>query len=70
MKIPALPEMAGFRAWRVALRDEVVAASGRGDAAFAWIQQVEHPDATSEAWLCLVTNSRALTLSLKRPLPK
>jgi hypothetical protein len=40
--------MANFRSWRCAVRDEVSAASGRGDVAFRWIQEVEQPDATLE----------------------
>ena len=70
VKIPALPEMAGFRAWRVALRDEVVAASGRGDAAFAWIQLVEHPDATSEALAVSGNKFQSIDLKLKAALAK
>ena len=62
--------MAGFRAWRVALRDEVVAASGRGDAAFAWIQLVEHPDATSEALAVSGNKFQSIDLKLKAALAK
>ena len=62
--------MAGFRAWRVALRDEVVAASGRGDAAFAWIQLVEHPNATSVALAVSGSKFQSIDLKLKAALAK
>ena len=36
------------RAWRAALRRQVTAASGRGEAALQWVMAVEHPDALRE----------------------
>ena len=36
-----LPNVVGFRSWKLAVRSAVVAASGRGDEAFKWIMEVE-----------------------------
>ena len=36
-----LPNVVGFRNWKLAVRSAVVAASGRGDEAFKWIMEVE-----------------------------
>ena len=62
--------MAGFRAWRVALRDEVAAASGRSDAAFAWDQQVESPSATMDGLGVSGFKFQRIDLKLKAALAK
>ena len=46
IRVGSLPNAAQFRAWRVALRSEVAAASGVGEDAFKWILETEAPDAT------------------------
>ena len=49
IKLHALPNTVQFKHWRTAVRDEVIGASGRGEAAFHWIVEVEKPGATYEA---------------------
>ena len=44
MKIPALPKAPQFRAWKLAVRDEIAGASGDPNASFKWIYQVEKPN--------------------------
>ena len=51
VRIPALPKAPQFRSWRLAVRDEVASASGDPDAGFAWIRQVELPEATEKSLL-------------------
>jgi hypothetical protein len=46
VKIPALPSATQYRAWKIAVRNEVMAASGRGDELFAWICAPEGPKTT------------------------
>jgi hypothetical protein len=70
VKVQPLPEMPGFRAWKVALRDEVVAASGRGDEAFAWIQRVERSDATMDNLAHSGRKFLSIDLKLKAGLAK
>jgi hypothetical protein len=41
-----LPTAASFRNWRLALKAEVVSASGRGDEAFTWISVVDRREVT------------------------
>ena len=48
MKIPSLPNATQFRAWILAVRNEIAAASGRGEAAFKWALEVEEVEATFE----------------------
>ena len=45
LRFPATPQ---FDAWKIALRSEVVAASGRPHSAFNWIIQTENPKTTFE----------------------
>jgi hypothetical protein len=47
--LPALPKTPGFRAWRINMRNAVVAASGKGNLAFQWIREVEEPGTTYES---------------------
>ncbi len=49
IKLPPLPTMAGFKAWRSNVHDQVTAASGRGDRVFRWMLDVEEPIVTKEA---------------------
>ena len=49
VKLQALPNTVQFRGWRTLVRDEVLAASGRGKIAFEWIIEVEKPGATYAA---------------------
>ena len=46
IKISPLPTATQFRAWRLLVRDEVVAASERGQKAATWVMEVDSPDAT------------------------
>ena len=48
VRVPQLPKAPGFRAWKMALRDEIAGASGSPQEAFAWILKVEKPGITSE----------------------
>ena len=41
MNVAIFPEPLAFRNWKAALRQEVAAASGRPDPAFAWFQEVD-----------------------------
>jgi hypothetical protein len=50
IKLPSeLPNAAGFRLWKIHLRTEVMAASGRGRDAFQWILRTEMAGSTMEA---------------------
>ena len=46
IKIGTLPNAQQFRAWRLLVRDEVAAASGKGQLAFTWSMETELPGAT------------------------
>jgi hypothetical protein len=46
IKLHALPNTVQRRGWRTLVRDEVLAAFGRGKIAFDWIVEVEKPGAT------------------------
>ena len=48
VKITKFPRIDQLRAYKNHVRQEVVAASGRGDDAFTWIQAVEKDEATFE----------------------
>ena len=48
IKLPPLPATPQFDAWKIALRLEVVVASGRPQPAFNWITQTENPNTTFE----------------------
>ena len=48
VKVPAIPTATGFRAWKLALRDEISGASGAPDQAFSWIMKVEREGITVE----------------------
>ena len=41
MKVPALPTPTQYRAWILAVRSEITAASGRGQEAFRWSLETE-----------------------------
>jgi hypothetical protein len=41
VKVPPMPNPQQYRAWRAAIRSQVTAASGRGEAAFQWVMQAE-----------------------------
>ena len=41
VRIPSLPTVPQFRSWKLSVRDEIAGASGRPDAGFAWIMEVE-----------------------------
>ena len=41
LKIANLPDAVGFRAWKIAARNEVAAGSGRDDKGLQWILKVE-----------------------------
>ena len=43
-----MPTPQQYRAWRAAIRSQVPAASGRGEAAFQWVMAAEQPDALFE----------------------
>ncbi len=49
LKVLALPSASQFRAWKLALRDEVAGASGVPDEAFAWAMCVERPETTFDS---------------------
>ena len=52
MKLGPLPEAPRLTLWKQSVRDKVVSASGRGEAAFAWILEAENfeiPDDSLEA---------------------
>ena len=44
-----MPDATQFKAWRIAVRQEITAASGRGDEAFAWALKVEAESATLDS---------------------
>ena len=44
IKLPALPDVAKFVAWKQLVRDAIMGASGRGRAVFQWIPEVENMD--------------------------
>ena len=44
IKLPALPDVAKFVAWKQLVRDAIMGASGRGRAVFQWILEVENMD--------------------------
>ena len=46
IKLPALPSPQQFRSWKVSVRSEVTAASGKGELAFQWVIKAESPSAT------------------------
>ena len=46
IKIGTLPNAQQFSAWRLLVRDEVAAASGKGQLAFTWVMETELPGAT------------------------
>ena len=48
VKVPAIPTATSFRAWKLALRDEISGASGAPDQAFSWIMKVEREGITVE----------------------
>ena len=48
IKLPALPEVAKFVAWKQLVRDAIMGASGRGRAVFQWILEVENMDIPAE----------------------
>ena len=48
IKIAALPDIVGFEAWKIQVRKQVMAASGRRDEAFQWIMEVKDPDISYE----------------------
>ena len=50
IKVPAYPQPQQYRSWRAAVRSEVTAASGRGEAAFRWVKKTESPIATFESF--------------------
>ena len=41
-----MPNVVQFRSWKIAVRNEVAAASGRGDVGLAWIMEVEKESTT------------------------
>ena len=48
VKVPPMPTPQQYRAWRAAIRSQVTAASGRGEAAFQWVMQAEWHETTHE----------------------
>jgi hypothetical protein len=46
IKVPAFPAPARYPAWKAAVRNEITAASGRGEEAFLWAMRTEAPDVT------------------------
>ena len=48
IKLAQLPEIAQFDAWKIGVRKQVMAASGRRDEAFQWIMEVEDTNFTYE----------------------
>ena len=49
VKIPALPEMAKFVAWKQQVRDNIMSASGRGRDILPWILDIEKPEVPYDA---------------------
>ena len=41
VRIPSLPTVPQFRSWKLSVRDEIAGASGKPDAGFAWIMEIE-----------------------------
>ena len=48
VKVPGMPHPQQYRSWRAAIRIEITAAGGRGEAAFLWGIKPEANDATYE----------------------
>ena len=49
LEITKMPSVIEFRAWKIAVRGEIAAASGRDDAGLQWAMEVENPSATFES---------------------
>ena len=47
--IPALPDAVRYRSSRVAVREELMGASGRPELAFEWIRQLDNPQTSYDA---------------------
>ena len=62
--------MAGFKCWRSAVRDEVAAASGKGDGVFRWILKAEDKDVTMEQLTDSGRNWVGIEMKLKAAISK
>ena len=57
-----MPSVVQFRSWKIAVRNEVAAASGRVDVGLAWMMEVEKESAT---FLSLADSGSFTTLDVK-----
>ena len=62
VNIPNLPDAVRYRNWKVAVREELMGASGRLVEAFAWIRQLDDPAFTYDV---LQDSGEFLTLDMK-----
>ena len=60
--VKTMPKVADFRAWKLALRDEIAGASGDPQRGFAWIMEVEQ---RGVALICLEDSGFFPTLDAK-----
>jgi len=70
IKIPPLPSATQFRSWKVSVRTEVTAASGRGDVAFKWILLAESPSSSFESLATSGTGFESLDAKLAAAMTK
>ncbi len=62
IELPPTPTPAGFRHWRIAVREAVAAAASDPQIAFAWVKDVENPKKT---FLALGDSQGLVTLDAK-----
>ena len=69
IRLPNAPDPPHFDKWQATVRQEVVAASGRGQAAFEWMLEVERPGVNFDD-LSSPGRSRHWTQNWRRQLPR
>ena len=63
IEVAKMPSVVQFRSWKIAVRNEVAAASGRGDIGLTWIMEVEKEGAT---FVSLADSGSFTTLDIKQ----
>jgi hypothetical protein len=70
LKISNLPDAVGFRAWKIVVRNEVAAGSGRDDKGLRWILEVEADGVTFEGLAEPTEKFRSIDVKLAAALTK